>query len=173
MTDSLTETEIGFPPLVGASPRFLVLGSMPGVKSLSEQQYYAHPRNAFWPIMAKLFGFDPTLDYEERCTFLMQSGMAVWDVLYTCRRPGSLDANIDSTSMETNNFRSFFHQYASISTVLFNGAKAEAVFQQILPSLDETQRSAISMERLPSTSTAHASLSFEQKLAAWRAAFSA
>jgi hypoxanthine-DNA glycosylase len=173
MTDSLSETEIGFPPLVGASTRFLVLGSMPGVKSLNEQQYYAHSRNAFWPIMARLFGFDPTLNYEERCTLLVQSGVAVWDVLYACRRPGSLDANIDSASMETNDFRSFFQQYASISTVFFNGAKAESVFQQILPSLDEAQRLAISTQRLPSTSPAHASLSFEQKLAAWQTAFSA
>jgi hypoxanthine-DNA glycosylase len=171
MTNTMSTTEIGFPALVGHSPRFLVLGSMPGVKSLAEQQYYAHPRNAFWPIMAHLFGFEPTLNYEQRCTLLVQSGVAVWDVLYACHRPGSLDSNIDRSSMETNDFRSFFQQYDSISTVFFNGAKAETVFQQILPSLDESQRLAISTQRLPSTSPAHAALTFEQKLVQWKAAF--
>lgn len=163
--------ETGFAPIIGDSPRFLVLGSMPGVKSLADQRYYAHPRNAFWPIMATLFDFDSALAYEARCALLTQSGVAVWDVLQACHRPGSLDANIDNATMVINDFKYLFEQHPSFSHVFFNGAKAESVFQHVLPTLSESQLLSLSMQRLPSTSPAHAAMSFEQKLGHWETAF--
>ena len=83
-----------FPPLVAPGCRVLVLGSMPSVASLDRQEYYGHARNAFWPLMAGLFGFDATAPYEARCLALTSAGVAVWDVLHACVRPGSLDSSI-------------------------------------------------------------------------------
>ena len=171
MTDKVLTIDAGFPPIIEGAPRALILGSMPGVQSLAKQQYYAHPRNTFWPIMASLFNFDVNLTYEDRCDLLTQSGVAVWDVLRACHRPGSLDTNIDNATMVLNDFKALFQQYSSISAIYFNGAKAEAVFRQALPLLTEVQRSSLTLQRLPSTSPTHASQSFEQKLACWKAAF--
>jgi len=165
------KTETGFAPIVDDSPRILILGSMPGVKSLVENKYYAHPRNAFWPIMADIFQFNVTESYTKRCLNLTHSGVAVWDVLQACRRPGSLDANIDSASLVINDFQTFFQQYNTISHVFLNGAKADSLFlKQALPTLNEHHRNHLVLQRLPSTSPAYAAMSFEQKLLLWQEA---
>lgn len=162
-------TEYSFPPLLGEKPTILILGSMPSVQSLKYQQYYAHSRNAFWPIMAKLFGFSTTLPYSERCSLLAQHHIAVWDVLKACQRKGSLDTNIDKASIVFNDFNKFLQHYPSINRLYFNGAKAESLFNQAAPLLTD-QFIAIPTQRLPSTSPAHAAMSFEQKLNVWRQA---
>jgi len=157
----------GFPPLARPDARVLVLGSMPSRESLARRQYYAHPRNAFWPIMTRLFGLQSG-DYADRAAELMAHGVAVWDVLRTCRRPGSLDSAIDEASIETNDFAAFFAAHANIRRVFFNGAKAESVYRRrVVPTLDGAA-AAISLIRLPSTSPAHASLDLEAKTKAWR-----
>lgn len=154
-----------FPPIVGNGPRVLILGSMPGVASLKAQQYYAHPRNAFWPIMAELFDIDRDAAYKQRCLQLARMGVAVWDVLQTCHRPGSLDQHIDPETIEANNFAGFLHQHRTIQTIFFNGGKAEQVFRRyVLPDLASAPR----LIKLPSTSPAHAALRFEQKREAWQ-----
>lgn len=156
-----------FPPIAGDKATVLILGSMPGVASLEAQQYYAHPRNAFWPIMADLFDLETDWPYQKRCEHLVQSGVAVWDTLKACHRPGSLDQHIDPSSIEANDFMSFLDQHTSISSIFFNGTKAEQVFvRYVLPKL-KLERD-LNLTRLPSTSPAHASLSFEQKLEAWQ-----
>lgn len=155
-----------FPPIIGTEPKVLILGSMPGVASLEAQQYYAHPRNAFWPIMATLFSMQTDWPYARRCQHLAEAGIAVWDVLKACHRPGSLDQHIDPASIEANDFRSFFNLYPGIRAVFFNGSKAEQLFRRhSLPTLPHLPE----LTRLPSTSPAHASLNFSQKLAAWQA----
>ena len=166
MADIISRASEGFPPMLGSSPTTLILGSLPSNTSLEYEQYYAHPRNAFWPIMANLFSFDLTLPYEQRCDLLKQHNIAVWDVLRAGNRKGSLDQNIDNKTMIINDFESFFQIHASIKKLIFNGTKAETIFKHALPSLN------LSMQRLPSTSPAHATLSFEQKLEAWRDALS-
>ena len=154
-----------FPPIVGSEPRILILGSMPGVASLEAQQYYAHPRNAFWPIMADLFDLDKNWPYPRRCEHLARAGITVWDVLKACHRPGSLDQHIDPASIEANDFQHFFIQHPGIEAVFFNGGKAEQLFKRhVLPTVAEPP----TLAKLPSTSPAHASLSFNQKLEAWR-----
>ncbi|MFY0663504.1 MAG: DNA-deoxyinosine glycosylase [Natronospirillum sp.] len=156
-----------FPPIEPPQARVLILGSMPGVASLNAHQYYAHPRNAFWPIMSALFGAGPDLPYDERVAVLQAHGIAVWDVLASCERPGSLDAAITKTSMVPNNFEDFLAHHPQVRHIFFNGGTAEQSFRrQVLPKLDADR---LVLQRLPSTSPAHAALSLTQKLAAWSA----
>jgi len=156
-----------FKPIADPGARLLILGSMPGEASLAARQYYAHPRNAFWPIMGGLLGFDPLAHYAKRVQALQRAQIALWDVLKSCVREGSLDSRIDRDTLVPNDFRRFFHAYPGITRVCFNGAMAEATFRRhVLPSFDASR---VELVRLPSTSPAHASLSFEQKLEAWRA----
>ena len=156
----------GFPPICRADAHTLILGSMPSRESLRRQRYYAHPRNAFWPIMTALFGLD-AVDYAERASELSRCGVAVWDVLQACIREGSLDSDIDDQSIVINDFAAFFGQHPRIRRVFFNGAKAEEVYRRhVLPELAEPARS-LALRRLPSTSPANAGMSLEQKREAW------
>lgn len=165
-----------FPPLIGPSPRVLVLGSMPGAASLAAGRYYAHPHNRFWPLMGALVGADPDLDYAQRCQRLLDSGIAVWDVLACCEREGSLDSSIRDETAQPNDFHSLFTRNPTIRSVLFNGSKAESSFRRFVAvGLDNAvlEGSDLSLRRLPSTSPANASQSAKYKLAAWREALQA
>jgi len=155
-----------FAPIAAPDATLLILGSMPGKASLLANQYYAHPRNAFWPIMGALFGAGADLPYAKRVRALKQAGVAVWDVLASCTRGSSLDSDIDEASIVPNDFVSLFNACPGIRRVYFNGTKAEVSFRRyVLPVLGET---ALIFERLPSTSPANASWSQARKLNAWR-----
>lgn len=154
-----------FPPIKIASARVLILGSMPGKESLRAGQYYAHRRNAFWPIMGDLVGAAPVLPYAKRIQVLQSVGIALWDVLASCTRDSSLDADIDVHSAYPNDFESFFLTHPGISHVFFNGAMAEKCFRRFVPHLLEHR--SLHYRRLPSTSPANASMSYQQKLKAW------
>ena len=155
-----------FAPIAGRNARVLILGSMPGRASLEAGQYYAHRHNAFWRIASALLQFDPGAPYRERARALRSARIAVWDVLHSCVRPGSMDAMIDRESETANDFRRFFRTHRGITHVFFNGAKAEASFRRhVLPGIDVPLR----YKRLPSTSPANASVPWRQKIAAWRA----
>lgn len=157
-----------FPPIADTRATRLILGSMPGVASLTANQYYAHPHNAFWPIMAVLTGVAPDATYDQRVGALQEAKVAVWDVLQCCERPGSLDSSIRRDSEVANDFATFFVQHPRIKQIYFNGGAASASFKRHCVSLLRDPR--FNFHRLPSTSPAHASLRFEQKLAAWRIA---
>lgn len=155
-----------FPPVADASARILILGSMPGEESLRAGQYYAHPRNAFWKLMGDLFDAGAELPYARRTQQLKKSGVALWDVLASCLRKGSLDSAIAADSITANDFRAFFARHRKITRVFFNGATAERSFHQhVLPGLTAQP---LQFTRLPSTSPAHATLSYAQKRMAWR-----
>ena len=155
-----------FAPVETPHARVLILGTMPGVASLQAQQYYAHPRNTFWPIMATLLGFDVALPYEQRLAQLRANRIALWDVLASCHRPGSLDANIARDSEQPNDFVSLFAHCRQIRAVACNGGSAFALFRRhVLPVVDV---SGIDVLQLPSTSPAHAGMSLATKLAEWR-----
>jgi hypoxanthine-DNA glycosylase len=153
----------GFPPVVDDRARILILGSFPSAQSLVAGQYYANPRNAFWPITSELFGFDANAPYESRLAALRARRVALWDVLHSCRRAGSADSAIDPKSLVVNDFAELSANYPSITRVFFNGAKAAEVYRR-LAQPDER----LDFQRLPSTSPAHATRP-GVKLAAWRA----
>lgn len=139
---------------------------MPGIQSLTVQQYYAHKQNAFWKILGDIAGFDPQAPYKERTEMLLASGIAVWDVLHSCERKGSLDSAIEAATV--NDFESFFEQHHYIQLVCFNGTAAERYYRiHVQPKLKAHDLTYL---RLPSTSPAHASLRYPEKLAIWKAA---
>lgn len=146
----------------------LILGSMPGTASLQANEYYAHPRNAFWPIMAAVLGFDPAAPYHDRVAALRAGRVAVWDVLKACRRTGSLDSDIEPDSIEFNDFGTFFAAHPGVTRVCFNGGTAERLYQRFVPAI--LTRRDLHYTRLPSTSPAHAAMSVADKSHAWRAA---
>jgi len=157
----------GFPPVADSHARVLILGTLPGQVSLQLQQYYAQPRNVFWKIMGRLFGAEPELPYSERTQRLIMHGVALWDVCAAAQRPGSLDASILHSSIVPNDFSTFLESHPHIHLICFNGAKAAELYRRaVLPELPSTIWH-IRCETLPSTSPAHASMTFEEKLARW------
>lgn len=156
-----------FPPIIGPNARILILGSIPGAASLAANKYYAHPRNLFWRIIADLFNTGPLQDYSSKTHALINANIALWDVMKSCYRPGSLDAAIDKQSIVANDFNALFNNHPQIQQVFFNGATAEQSFRRlVLPGLN---CQPLSLQRLPSTSPAHAAMTYQQKLKHWRA----
>ncbi len=158
----------GFPPIAAENAHLLILGSMPSETSLLKGQYYGHRRNAFWPIMGELFGAAPEMDYQLRKQILMQNGIAVWDVMKSCARKGSMDADITLSSIEPNDFAGFFDSHPGIKSVFFNGGTAERIYRKlVLPAIDK-RYGFLNYRRLPSTSPAYAAMKPAQKAEAWK-----
>ena len=156
-----------FAVVADANARVLVLGSLPGRMSLAKQQYYALPQNSFWKIMGELFGIAHTAPYAQRLAHLRASGVALWDVCHSARRPGSLDSAIEHHTVRANDFARFFRSHPAIGTVFFNGGKAAMLYERlVLPALPAEVRDRRRVI-LPSTSPAHASLAYAAKLARW------
>lgn len=157
----------GFPPIEDERAIILILGSMPSEESLRKKGYYAHSRNAFWKITGELFGFEHDTNYEERTTALKKNKIALWDVMQSCERQGSLDSAIDDRTIVVNDFVSFYRNHPNIDYVFFNGIKAENEYlRRVLPSLPDDLKE-IEYSRLPSTSPAMAQMSFSEKLLEW------
>ncbi len=157
----------GFPPIENDQVQVLILGSMPSVISLQKQQYYGHHRNAFWPIMMGLFTAPTELDYQQRKRILLQHRVAVWDVLKSCYRQGSMDADILSDSVVVNDFATFFEQHTELKCVFFNGGMAEKYYKKhVLPGLAKHFQ-YLHYRRLPSTSPAYAAMSLAEKRNLW------
>ena len=153
-----------FAPSVNAACTKLILGSMPGVMSLERAQYYAHPQNAFWRIMAKLFDAPYPFDaYQDKLNLLLNHRIALWDVISTCTRDGSLDSDIRNAV--PNDFDGFFKRYPNIKTVFFNGQKACDSFTKAFKTAPFAE--TLTLVPLPSTSPTNAHLSFDDKLRAW------
>jgi hypoxanthine-DNA glycosylase len=159
-----------FSPIISAESRILILGSIPGEASLCAHEYYAHPRNAFWYILYAVWPEDTDVafggslpPYKDRLSFLLSRELALWDVIAACTRAGSLDSAVRSEKIQS--FDSFFNAYPNIGKVLFNGRKAYEVFSR---QYGFTEGKIYQL--MPSTSPAHASLSFAEKLAMWKGA---
>lgn len=157
------QTLRGLPPLAARGARVLILGSFPSEASLRARKYYAHPRNQFWKIAEQLFAIAHAQSYAQRCKKLCACGIAVWDVIASCRRRGSLDGNIRDAV--ANDFAAFFRAHAKIESVFCNGGAAYAHYKKFAQGDMCNFPAAV---RLPSTSPAHAAVSLAQKVEAWR-----
>jgi hypoxanthine-DNA glycosylase len=150
----------GLAPVVDAGTRLVVLGSFPGVASLQSQQYYGHPRNQFWPILGAVWGVDLVAwPYAERLAEIRRRGLGLWDVHARCRRAGSLDSAI--ADAVPNDLGLLLRLAPGLRAVAHNGGESARAMRH-------TQALGLAVHRLPSTSPANASWSFERKLAAWR-----
>lgn len=160
----------GLPPILDHNTRVLILGSMPGTASLQAQQYYAHPRNAFWPILGAFCGFAPDLPYAERIARLTQHGIGVWDVLQACERAGSLDRDIVPGSEQPNDLAGLLATRPGLRALLCNGGLAFAQCKRNLRASLVVGRQPVAIVRLPSTSPAHAAQPLLAKQKLWHAA---
>ena len=157
----------GLPAHIDGNCRVLVLGSMPGAASLQEQQYYAHPRNRFWPLMEALFAVPAQAPYPARMHALQQAGVGVWDVLAHCQRPGSLDAAIVRGSEVVNPLAQLLPALPQLRAVGCNGATAAQAFARwVRPALPASW--PVPVHALPSTSPANAAWSTARLLQAWQ-----
>jgi hypoxanthine-DNA glycosylase len=153
----------GLGPVIDERARLLVLGSFPSEASLAAQQYYAHPRNQFWPLLSALWGVDLAAQpYDARVAAVRERGLAIWDVYARCRRPGSLDSAIEAS--KPNDLAAAIAAAPRLAGIAHNGGESARAMRI-------TRGFGLPVWRLPSTSPANASWSFERKLAAWRAAF--
>ncbi len=159
----------GFPPIADRRARVLVLGSMPSEASLAAGEYYAFRHNQFWRIAGELCGFAADAPYARRKAGLKRSRIALWDVIESCVRPGSLDASIREDTLRVNDFAAFLAVHRGIRRICFNGRKAESAWRRRVVS---TLPGTLDFEYrlLPSTSPAHAGIGYRAKLAAWRSA---
>lgn len=156
-----------FPPIEGEKVRVLVLGSMPSQRSLEVQQYYAHPQNAFWKIMSRIFSLSSDLTYQGRAEILKVHHIGVWDVIHSCHRPGSMDADIERDSIAVNDFSEFFKTHPELECVLFNGQAAAKTFARHF-GRDFMANQCLRTHVMPSTSPAYAAMSFDEKYKHWR-----
>ncbi|MEH7236813.1 DNA-deoxyinosine glycosylase [Bacillus sp. JJ1562] len=159
------ERIFGLAPIVGEDPRVLVLGSMPSVESLRKQEYYGNKRNHFWKIMFTLFESEEIPDYEEKIAFLKDKKIALWDVLYSCYREGSLDSNIKSE--EPNQIGDFVKNHPGLRLIICNGTKSYKSFSKYI-GLD--QFPGLDVIKLPSTSPVPGKYNktLEGKLQEWK-----
>ncbi len=149
-----------FPSISNHEAKVLVLGTMPGIQSLTLNQYYGHNRNAFWKIIFTIFEEPFSIDYEARKNVILKNNIAVWDVLKACIRKGSLDSAIEQEV--PNDFEAFLESHPNIEYIFFNGQQAAKYFKKYV-----TVSEKYKLFTLPSTSPANAEITFEQKLAAW------
>ena len=155
----------GLPPVIARHTRLVLLGSFPGAASLAAGQYYAHPRNQFWPLLSALLAEDLlALPYAQRLQRLRAHGLGLWDVIAECRREGSLDSAIREARY--NDLASLRRRAPQLVAVAHNGGESARAMRI-------TAGFGLAVYRLPSSSPANASWSFERKLAAWRAVFQA
>ena len=157
-----------FPPALMPDAEILILGSMPGKMSLEKNQYYAHPRNLFWPIMSLVFGIDPEVQYEYRIKSLNAHKIALWDVIGQCEREGSLDSSINTETEEANDIAKFLSEHSEITRICFNGQKAFSSFKRNILNTDKSIAEEYELIVLPSTSPANASIPREVRIAQWK-----
>ena len=157
---------IGFAPSIDHGCTHIILGSMPSVASLEAQQYYAHPQNRFWPLMARILEHAPSAParYEDRLAMLLRHHIALWDSIAFCDRKGSLDSDIKNE--QGNDFAALFAKYPNIHIVCFNGGKSFQCFKKYNQPL--LSHSDIHFHQMPSTSPANARWNLEKLESAWK-----
>ena len=156
-TDNYCES---FFPVVGKNPKILILGTIPGRKSLEMQEYYSHPRNIFWKIIFNLLKVTEKNTYSEKIELVKEKQIALWDVCYSCRREGSLDSNIKDET--PNQITNFLQKHPSIERIIFNGQKSREKYLKYFDCIERLEYYC-----LPSTSPANTGMNFQEKLVKW------
>lgn len=153
-----------FLPSINEYSKILILGSMPGVKSLEEQQYYAHPQNRFWKVMGALCGGQNLINYpyEQKLETLLKNNIALWDTIKSCKREGSLDSNIINET--PNDIKKLLKKYSNIKIICLNGNKSYSAFKKYFPDLLEKY----TCYKMPSTSPANARYNLEKLISDWQ-----
>ena len=156
----MSYVEHPFPPVAGPDSRVLILGSFPSVRSREEGFFYGHPRNRFWPLMAALYGEDMPQTIPERRALILRHGLALWDVIASCRIEGSSDASVrDAVPVDIRRVL----DVADIRQVVCNGALAGKLYARYLH-----QAVGLDAVIMPSTSPANAAWSLARLLPVWR-----
>lgn len=152
-----------FKPSIDNNSKVLILGSMPGMKSLKEQQYYAHPQNRFWKVLGQICNVNTLqeLDYSQKLTILLQNNIALWDTIKSCKREGSLDSDIQNEI--PNNIKKLLKKYPNIENICLNGNKSYSAFKKYFPDLLQKYN----CYRMPSTSPANAKYSLDRLVQEW------
>src|SRR5574344_1923944 len=153
-----------FYPIIDNNSKVLILGSMPGIKSLNEQQYYAHPQNRFWKLMGQFCSCSnlQNLDYDKKVQILLNNNFALWDVIKFCNRAGSLDSNIENEV--PNDIKTLLDKYKNIHVICLNGNKSYSAFKKHFPKILEKYK----CYKMPSTSPANARYSLEKLYNEWQ-----
>jgi hypoxanthine-DNA glycosylase len=169
--DSIRMSEIstGFDPIASTDARVLILGSLPSQQSLRKREYYGNPQNAFWQVMGELFDAGPDIPYLRRTKKLSRHRIAVWDVLQSSVRPGSMDAAIDLTTAIPNDFQAFFEEHPMLELLCFNGKKAAELYRRLVVPQGISTIDKIEFRTMPSTSPAYASMNLDEKIRRWSA----
>jgi TDG/mug DNA glycosylase family protein len=150
----------GLLPITGPDPSILILGSFPSVLSLERQEYYGNPKNRFWVVMEEIFSIPSSLPYPDRIDLLAQRGVALWDVVRSCERPGSADSRIKNPV--PNDIFGFCREHPTLRLVALNGTTAGRLYHQL------TEVPGLPSVVLPSTSPAFAAMPFGEKVRKWR-----
>lgn len=162
-----SELITGFAPIAAPDARVLILGSLPSILSVQKQEYYGNPQNAFWRVMGELADAGPDKPYARRAANLKHQGIAVWDVLRTAARRGSMDAAIEPATATANDFQGFYDAHRKLELVCFNGRKAAGLYARLVVPRGISTIRNLEMRTMPSTSPAFASMSFEEKVRRW------
>ena len=169
MSPAASECIGGFEPIAAPDARVLILGSLPSQQSLQKHEYYGNPQNAFWRVMGELFGAGPEIPYAHRAEKLKRLRIAVWDVLRSSIRPGSMDAAIDLQSATPNDFQMFYDEHPVLELLCFNGKKAAELYTRLVAPQGIRTVDKIEIRTMPSTSPAYASMKLEEKVRHWSA----
>jgi hypoxanthine-DNA glycosylase len=169
MSPPKSERSAGFAPIAAPDARVLILGSLPSIKSLQKHEYYGNPQNAFWRVMGELFDAGPEIPYAHRAEKLMHHRIAIWDVLLSSKRPGSMDAAIDLASATPNDFQMFYDEHPLLEMLCFNGKKAAELYERLVAPLGLSTIESVEFRTMPSTSPAYASMKLDEKVRYWSA----
>jgi hypoxanthine-DNA glycosylase len=152
------------PPVIDKTTEYLILGTMPGEKSLLNREYYNNPKNQFWNIISSIFNNGRKLsDYNDKLEILKKNRIGLWDVLDTCEREGSLDSNIKNKTL--NNFDKLFKEFSNIKTVIFNGQESYNYFNSLVHEKADKR-----YLQLTSTSSANTHKTVDEKTQEWKTA---
>ena len=169
MSPAASERIAGFEPIAAPDAKVLILGSLPSIKSLQKHEYYGNPQNTFWRVMGELFDAGPEIPYAHRVEKLMHHRIAIWDVLLSSKRPGSMDAAIDLASATPNDFQMFYDEHPMLEMLCFNGKRAAQLYERLVVPQGISTTDNIKFRTMPSTSPAYASMKLDEKTRHWSA----